>query len=232
MPLERDDMTFNERCTDEEASKQDIVETPFQRYTKKTKLDIEKKKEKLYDLEMKKRETQRKLLLVNSNRSDGNLCRSCHLRFGHTARNCEYGKCESVFVCGEKKLHPGEIDHEIDRSIRLSIKNTRADIAKLERELSDKENASKQLSQTLTNKIEVGLMKENVDHYTNAGQRKWLLVRKHVFIVEKYCKTHYGGRIPPKHKLSDILSDALQKENSDDDSNEEIHIRHAKQSGS
>ena len=227
MSLERDDMTFNERCTDEEASKQDIVETPFQRYAKKTKLDIEKKKKKLYDLEMKEQETQRKLLLVKSNPSDGNLCRSCHLRLGHTARNCEYGKCESVFVCGEEKLHPGEID---SRSIRLSIKNARADIAKLERELSDKENASKQLSQTLTNKIEAGLMKENADHYTNAGQRKWLLLRKHVFIIEKYCKSHYGGRIPPKHKLSDILSVALQKENSDDDSDEEIHIRHAKQS--
>ena len=73
-------------------------------------------------------------------------------------------------------------------------------------------------------------MKENADHYTNAGQRKWLLLRKHVFIIEKYCKTHYGGRIPPKHKLSDILSVALQKENSDDDSDEKIHIRHAKQS--
>ena len=60
----RDDMTFNERCTDEEASKQDIVETPVQRYAKKRELDIEKKKEKLYDLEMKEQETQRKLLLV------------------------------------------------------------------------------------------------------------------------------------------------------------------------
>ena len=71
-------MTFNERCPDGETSEQGVVETPFRRYVKKTKLNIEKKK-KLYELKMKEQETQRKLLRVKSNPSDGNLWRSCHL---------------------------------------------------------------------------------------------------------------------------------------------------------
>ena len=51
---------------------------------------------------MKEQDTQRKLLRVKSNPSDDNVCRPCQLKLGHTARNCEYGKCESVFVCGEE----------------------------------------------------------------------------------------------------------------------------------
>lgn len=42
------------------------------------------------------------------------------------------------------------------------------------------------------------------------GQKKWLLLRKHVFIVEKYCKEHFSGKIPAKYKISDILSVALE----------------------
>ena len=44
MSLERDDTKFNEGCTDEEVSEQRVVQSPVQRYAKKTKLDLEKKK--------------------------------------------------------------------------------------------------------------------------------------------------------------------------------------------
>ncbi len=61
------------------------------------------------------------------------------MRLGHTARNCEYENCISVFRCGEEKLHPGEID---SRGTRLTIQKLKADIAKLERDRDFKEVAS------------------------------------------------------------------------------------------
>ena len=86
---------------------------------KQAKNDIEEKKAELLELEMKDQEIQSKLLRVKSNPDDGNMCRNCHLRLGHTARSCEYGKCQSVCGCGEEKFHPGEIN---TRGMRSSIK--------------------------------------------------------------------------------------------------------------
>ena len=73
-----------------------VIDTPYQRYVKKVKNDIEGKKSELFELEKKEHEIQRKILRVKSNPSDGKLCRNCHMRLGHTSHCCEYEKCLSV----------------------------------------------------------------------------------------------------------------------------------------
>lgn len=181
--------------------------TPYQRYRKKIDGDIEAKRAALLDVEQKDHEVRRKLLRVKSNPSDGNICRNCHMRLGHTARNCDYEKCNSVFRCGEEKHHPGEID---SRGTRVSIQKLKADIAKLERERDLKEVASKKLNESLAKQVETSLLEENVNLYMVNGSKNWSLLRKHVFIIEKYCKEHFSGKIPAKHNLSDILSLALE----------------------
>ena len=125
----------------------------------------------------------------------------------NTSRGCEYEKCLSVFGCGEEELHTGELD---SRSTRSSIQKLKGDIEKLERELNLKETTTKKLSESLGKKIETTLMHENGNKYIEGGIKKWSLLRKHVFIVEKYCKKHFNGSIPPKHKLSDIINVALE----------------------
>ena len=127
-----------------------VAKSPFQRYVKKMKDDIEAKKYKLYEHENKAQEVQRKILRVKSDPSDANLCRKCHMRLGHTARLCKYEKCSSVFSCGEEKYHHGEIDSRGTRK--------KDDIAKLEADLKLKEGQSKKLSESLSNKIENALM--------------------------------------------------------------------------
>ena len=83
-----------EMCSSDESS---VGKSPYLRYVKKMKDDIEAKKSELYELENKEQEVQRKLQRVKSVPSDGNLCRNCHMRLGHTARLCEYERCSSVF---------------------------------------------------------------------------------------------------------------------------------------
>lgn len=202
-----------------------IAESPYQRYVKKVKGDIEAKKSELYELESKEQEVQKKILRVKSNPLDGNLCRKCHMRLGHTARLCEYEKCSSVFSCGEEKFHHGELD---SRATRNSIKKIKDDIAKLEKDLKLKEEQSEKLSESLSNKIENALMKENGGHYIDAGVKKWTLLRKHVYIIEKHCKKHFGGRIPPKHKLSDILEVAIDQEDDLDESKASLNVSQVK----
>ena len=202
-----------------------VGKSPYLRYVKKMKDDIEAKKSELYELENKEPEVQRKLQRVKSDPSDGNLCRNCHMRLGHTARLCEYERCSSVFSCGEEKFHHGEID---SRGTRNSIKKIKDDIAKLETDLKLKEGQSKKLSESLSNKIENALMDANGDHCIDDGIKKWALLRKHVYIVEKYCKKHFAGRILPKHKLSDILEVALDRADDVDENETNLNMSQVK----
>ena len=73
----------------------------------------------------------------------------------------------------------------------------------MEKELAIKEESHKHLNEMLS-RIENALMEETGSQYIEAGQKKWLTIRKHVCIIEKYCKQHFGGKIPLKHKVSDI----------------------------
>ena len=93
---------------------------PYQRYIKKIDDDIKQKRSALLAIERKEQDVQYKLLRVKSNPSDGNMCRNCHMRLGHTAHNCDYEKCILVLRCGEEKLHSGEID---SRGNRVTIQN-------------------------------------------------------------------------------------------------------------
>jgi hypothetical protein len=82
--------------------------TPTERYIIKSEEKIEQKRSVIHSLREKLQETESKLEQVKSDPRDGNVCRNCHLRLGHTSRSCDYGKCTSVFKCGMEKFHPGE----------------------------------------------------------------------------------------------------------------------------
>ena len=109
----------------------------------------------------------------------------------------------SVFHCGEKKLHPGELNN---RERRIAINKLTSEISKMEREIQLKKDTGQKINELLSQQIEQTILKENSSAYTTpGGLRNWALLRKHVFIVENYCKVNYGGKLPPKHKLSDVL---------------------------
>ena len=78
--------------------------TPLARYMIKTEERIEQRRSQIQQLREKVHETEMKLERVKSDPRDGNICRNCHLRLGHSARTCVYGKCSS------EKFHPGELN--------------------------------------------------------------------------------------------------------------------------
>ena len=108
--------------------------TPLDRYIEKTELSIVNEEESLRSLFDKRDDITNRLQMVKSDPSEGNLCRKCHLRLGHTARSCTYGHCQSVFSCGEEKLHAGELNlKELNNNIRKKearIKQLRAELEK------------------------------------------------------------------------------------------------------
>lgn len=199
---EEEPVSSTESCNNRE------FQSPMQRYFKKMESDLESKKAKLRELKAEDEEIQNKLSLVKSNASDGNMCRSCHLRLGHTARCCTYGKCQSVFCCGEEKLHPGELN---TKQLRSNIQKIKNEIMCLERNITQQQGASNQIKQSLTNRIEESLLQGDECKYFSNGHKNWPLLRRHVYLIEDYCKKNLGGKIPPKHKLSEILSRALNE---------------------
>ena len=205
------------------------IETPLQRYMDKVKRDLDEKKQELCKLEMDERDTEREILRVKSNAENGNMCKNCHLRLGHTARNCDFDKRQSVCKCGEEKLHAGEIDR---RGTRCAVSKLKGEIAKMEQDLINKEQSLNKLNESLPNRIERGLMEENENGYFERGVKKWCLLRKHVYLVEKYCKANFGGKIPAKHKVSNILSIALQGETVDGNERQSLQVKQARLCGS
>jgi hypothetical protein len=82
--------------------------TPLERYVENTEIQIKSKSDLLASLKEKESAIRKNIDRVKSNPLDGNICRCCHMRLGHTSRSCTFGKCSSVFKCGEEKFHAGE----------------------------------------------------------------------------------------------------------------------------
>ena len=54
------------------------------------------------------------------------VCPNWHMRLRHTARNCTFERCETIYCCGQEKLHPAEF---------AKLKQIRQSINKLEKEI-------------------------------------------------------------------------------------------------
>ena len=68
------------------------------------------------------------------------------------------------------------------------------------------------------------MLTENRCDYVVGGLKNWSLLRRHVHLVESYCKRKFHGKIPPKESITNILR--LAEEQSSDE--EEEMLPHAK----
>ena len=220
---ERDD--FDENSDEENYDRvyEDEATTPLQRYIQITEKQINEKRELIAKLREKEQDVCRRIDRVKSHPSDGNICRNCHLRLGHTSRTCNMDKCISIVKCGEEKFHSGETN---TRELRSQIKKYEMELTKLTAELENKKSAISKSTDTLSSKIECDLFQAKKEDYLINGQKNWSLLRKHVYAVQQYCKQNFGGRLPAKQHISGILTNAL----SDVSSSGNTYHR-AKQSG-
>ncbi len=110
----------------------------------------------------------------------------CHLKLGHTARNCSLDACSDVFDCGFEKFHTRQINRT---KLNQELKREETALQKLENELRTRRFAVRSLKETLTSQIENKLLRENGPDYH----------------VGNFCKRNFNGKIPPKQNLSYIL---------------------------
>jgi len=194
------------RCAPTKCQDNTTQQTPLQRYISKTEEQIDKKQEIIERLQNKENEILAKLERVKSDPRDGNICRKCLLRLGHSARTCQFGRSTSVFKCGEEKFHSGEINM---KELRTQIKKNESELSKLRSEFDNKRMAVETMNDKVTNKIESELFQANRENYLVHGNKNWSLLRKHVYLVEQYSKKHFGGKIPAKEDVTAVLKKAL-----------------------
>ena len=186
--------------------------TPLERYIIRTEEIIQQKRSAIQQLRDKIHKTEEKLERVKSDLRDRKIYRNCHLRLGHSFRTCDYGKCASVYRCGEEKFHPGEqiIHTQLNiKEMRGQMKKNQSDLNKLVEELDSKKRAVETVKDEVSNRIESDLFHANKTEYMVNGNKNWSLLRKHVYLVEEYCKKNFGGKIPGKQDIKSILEKAL-----------------------
>ena len=137
----------------------------------------------------------------------GNLCCKSHKRLAHSAKNCKYGLCNSVFCCDELKFHEGEVNTK-DSTSTFAKKATR--VLLLKSELEYRKAAHKSIRELLARWIEANLFQVSSDEYMFYSQKNWSLLRRHVHAVEQYCKSDYNGKFPAKKDHKFVLKRLLK----------------------
>ena len=172
-------------------------------YVTPLELDIKAKKEELREMEAEMkiieldiaRENEKYVSNVVED-STKKRCSKCHLREGHSRKNCPYTECKSASVCGDIS-HPAHIDEKKELNILGKQRDDlNRDIKKKQIELKQKTELCETLMSSFEKKIEVALINSNRELYmvnTAAGpQPKRYLLNKHKNIL----RIHYGGKIP------------------------------------
>ena len=109
------------------------------------------------------------------------------------------------FKRGEEKYYVGETKTQKLRSL---IRKHEMELKKMT-ELENKQSAINASKNSVSNKIESELFRLKKMDYLLNGNKNWILLRKHVYAIEQFCKQHFGGRFPAKHDISKILANAL-----------------------
>ena len=102
------DSTFFTVADDETS---ETVPSALLRYINKLEENVESQQQKVNLMKNKLHTVDEKLQLVKSNQiGEGSMCSNCHLRLGHTARNCSLYKCTDVLSCDVEKFHQNQVN--------------------------------------------------------------------------------------------------------------------------
>ena len=135
---------------------------------------------------------------------------NCHLRTGHTRRNCTFDSCNSARSCGD-------IDKHCDEKARR--RKLTSEIASLETHLKstiDVQHSSKKtleesfdekLEESFAAKIEQDIIDTNPNLYIQNGIKNWSLIHKQVAVLENLCE----GKLPRRHDIPQLLKTGLNK---------------------
>ena len=110
-----------------------------------------------------------------------------------------------------RKNHPGELTL---MEMRLQLKKHESKLKQLTEELRNRKHAVDNAKDKQHVRIESYLLQTNRAAYMINGNQNWSLLRKHVYIVQQYCKKNLRGKIPGRQDIARILDKGLTEDNS------------------
>ncbi|VDI65651.1 Hypothetical predicted protein [Mytilus galloprovincialis] len=122
-------------------------------------------------------------------------CGQCHMRLGHTKRNCELGVCEGPQMCNDLDKHDVEKKQFCDAS--TTVKNITKDLEKVKQNLHLKKQTYENTCDTFFSRVLPHLVNTNTDKYYPVGsfglrQLSMGAIHPDIAILDK----HYRGIIP------------------------------------
>lgn len=180
------------------------VSTPLDRLFKNLEKDIQQvttelslKKAQLYGLTSEVESAR----IVNHDKNNLLLCGQCHLREGHTKRNCTLGLCASAKSCGLFDKHP--VEKGLKRKLEGEISALQNKLTKSQDNYQKKKVAYAKVNDTFCSKVEDELIASNPRQYIQNNCKNWLLINRHAAILEKKC----GWKIPRRTETQQLLKE-------------------------
>ena len=130
------------------------------------------------------------------------VCGQCHLRDGHTKRNCELGVCESATYCGLIDRHP--VDKGRARKLESELAALQKKLKTARESYKAKKTAYSKVNESFVAKIEHDLISTDPQLYVQNGCKNWSLINKHAVILEKECK----GKLPRRRDIPELLKNS------------------------
>lgn len=127
------------------------------------------------------------------------VCGQCHLRDGHTKRNCELGVCESATYCGLVDRHPVEKGRVRKLESELTVLQKKLKTA--QESYKTKKTTYSKVKDSFIAKVEHDLILTDPQLYLQNGCKNWSLIHKHAAILEKECP----GKLPKRPDIPQLF---------------------------
>ena len=180
--------------------------SPVDRMLARKLENIETATKELENVTAQKENFERELsqaVLLNSGTLS--VCGKCHLKLGHTRRNCDGEDCTSVMLCGILDRHPQE--KSTRRSLAQKMIKCESQLANLQSDYNNKLQAYKSVEDSFARKIETDIIASNPAKYISNGVKNWALLNKHVALLQKKC----NGKLPPRQTVTRLLDEAVRE---------------------
>ena len=172
---------------------------PVDRILSKKLASVESAKKVLEHAKVQKDNFERELCrAVLHNSGSLSICGRCHLKVGHTRRNCDGEDYTSVMLCGVIEKHPN--DKAERRKLSQQVTKCQTEVANLESDYNNKVKAYKAVEDSFARKIEADIVASDPERYIVNGVKNWVLLNKHVAPLQKKC----NGKLPPRQGITHL----------------------------
>ena len=182
---------------------------PMERYARKRAQEVDRLDKEIEANRSELRAFDDKLSQA-SRENSGPLaaCGNCHLKLGHTRRNCTFSPCQSAFSCGILSKHAREKSERAN--IEKTIKSLNSKLSKAQNDAQHSKMLAQKVCNSNSKHIEDIVVKELPQRYVSCGFRNWALLNADVIRLAERLK----GTLPTRENVLPLLSEITSTQKS------------------